>query len=127
MHLFYTIVTSIFLSWTTFSDVPYAKIERAFESNNATEIVGLGKEKILINVLGKESAYSKSQASLVLKDFFTKHPGSAFEFVFKGKESADGTFAIGNYTSQNQKFRTTIHFKKIGSVFKIESLTIERN
>ena len=82
---------------------------------------------MLINVLGKEGAYSKSQAGLVLKDFFTKNPGDQFNFFFKGKESSEGTFAIGKYISRTGEFRVTIHFKNISGRFRIESLTIEKS
>jgi len=126
MQLIYSIITSIVLS-IGLSDVPYSAIEKAFETNNPNEIVKLGKSKVLINVLGKEGVYSQSQASLVLKDFFTRKPGSKFDFYFKGKESSEGTFAIGNYISRGEEFRVTIHFKKLSGVFKIESLTIEKS
>ena len=125
MGLIYTILTSILLSIGAGS-VPYTEIERAFEANDSDKIVALAKTKVLINVLGKESVYSRPQASLVLKDFFTRKPGGAFDFIFKGKESTEGTFAIGNYTSRGEVFRVTIHFKKLEGVFKIESLTIEK-
>jgi len=118
-------LTSIFLSFGIGGEVPYGAIEKAFESNNAKEIVALGKEKILINILGDEGVYSKSQAGLVLKDFFTKKPGHTFDFVHKGKGSSEGSFAIGKYLSGGEEFRVTIHFKKIGGDFKIESLAIE--
>lgn len=108
-------------------EIPYVAIERGFETNTPSEIVKYGKEKILINVLGKEGAYSQSQAGLILKDFFTKHPGTKFDFYFKGKESSDGSFAIGNYASRGEEFRVTVHFKKLGSDYKIESLTIENS
>ena len=108
------------------SEIPYSTIEKAFVSNDAASIIGLGKDKILLNVLGKEGAYSTSQANLVLKDFFTKKPGSTFKFIFKGKETSDGSFAIGNYESKQESFRVTIHFKKINGDFKMESLTIEK-
>jgi hypothetical protein len=114
------------LSLTVQSDIPYTTIEKAFISNNANDIISLGKDKMLINVLGKEGAYSISQANLVLKDFFTKKPGSSFKFIFKGKETADGSFAIGTYESKGESFRVTIHFKKISGEFKIESLIIEK-
>lgn len=126
MNLFYSFVTSIVLAIMVNGDVPYDAIDQAFETNNASEIVSMGKDKILVNVLGKEGVYSQPQASLVLKDFFTKKPGNSFDFYFKGKESSEGTFAIGNYESRGEKFRVTIHFKKIGSSYKIESLTIEK-
>jgi len=127
MGFFYAILTSIVLSMTTQTDIPYSSLEKAFVSNDAGDIVGYGKDKILLNVLGKEGAYSQSQAQLILKDFFSKKPSSSFKFIFKGKESSDGSFAIGTYTSKTEEYRVTIHFKKFGSEFKIESLIIEKS
>ena len=126
MSWFYTLLTSVLLSLGLDGEIPYNSIKNAFESNNPKEIVGNGKTKIMINILGKEGIYSQSQASLVLKDFFNRKPGSQFNFVFKGKESKDGTFAIGNYLSRGEKFRVTIHFKNTNNQYKIESLTIEK-
>lgn len=125
MGLIYSLVTVVMLIGSSLS-VPYDSVESAFESNNAKGLVNLGKEKILINVLGEEGVYSKSQATLVLKNFFTKNPSKSFSYVHKGTDSGEGSFAIGTYISGSQEFRVTIHFKKINSVFKIESLAIEK-
>lgn len=125
MSLLYSVLTTIALS-IGLSGIPYDNIEKAFEANNASAIVGFGKSKILINILGDEGVYSQSQAGLVLKEFFKNKPGNEFDFVFKGKENFDGAFAIGNYKSKEEKFRVTFHFKKGEKQFNIESLTIER-
>lgn len=125
MGLIYSLLTVFMLSSATV-DVPYTAVEKAFESNNAKGLVNLGKDKILINVLGDEGVYSKSQATLVLKNFFTKNPAKSFDYVHKGKGSSEGSFAIGKYMSGGNEFRVTIHFKKISGTFKIESLAIEK-
>lgn len=127
MGLLYTLLTSLFLTFQPVQTVPYSKLVSAFEQNNADAIVSMSKDKVLINIQGTEGAYSKSQAILVLKDFFTKKPGNSFDFIFKGQESSEGSFAIGTYLSKNEKFRVTIHFKKMGGDFKIESLSIEKS
>ena len=127
MQLVFSLITSLVLSMNMVTGVPYATIEKSFESNKATEIVSLGKTKILVNVLGKEGAYSQSQANLVLQDFMDKNACSSFEFIFKGKEADGGSFAIANYTARSDKFRVTIYFKKDQAAYKIESLTIERD
>lgn len=127
MHLLLSLIASILLSVNISSSVPYTTIEKAFESGSAKEITALGKTKILVNILGKEGAYSQSQASLVLQDFLTKNACTGFDFIFKGKESDEGSFAIGNYSTRSDKFRVTIYFKKEQSAFKIESLTIEKD
>ena len=126
MGYLYTFLISILITFNTINDIPYTNIEEAFLENNPNGIVSYGKDKLLLNILGIEGAYSQSQATLVLKDFFIKKPGDSFKFVFKGKETIEGSFAIGNYTSKTETFRITIQFKKINTDFKIESLTIEK-
>ena len=108
------------------NDVPYAAVERAFNAQNAVELVSLGKDKMLIAVNGKEGAYSHQQAVMVLKDFFTKYPDGSFSYTFKGKSNADGSFLIGRYSHKSEEFRVTLHFKKLGTEFRIERLTIEK-
>ena len=127
MHLVFSLLASFMLSLNMVTTVPYDSIEKSFESNRAREIVSLGGSKLLINITGKEGAYSQSQANLVLQDFMSKNPCSSFDFIFKGKESNGGSFAIGNYITRSEKFRVTIYFKKEQSSYKVESLTIERD
>ena len=127
MTFLYAFLTSLVVSLSIQSEIPYSSIEKAFITNDTEVIVSLGREKMLVNILGKEGAYSQSQANLVLKDFFQKKPGNSFKFIFKGKESSDGSFAIGTYESKAESFRVTIHFKKIGAEYKIESLSIEKS
>jgi hypothetical protein len=126
MNFLYNFLASVFISLAIQSGIQYSSIEKAFNSNNSTEIVSFGKDKVLLNVLGKEGAYSRSQAGLILKDFFTKKPSGTFKFILKGKESSEGTFAIGNYDCKGEVFRVTMQFKKESSEYKMESLTIER-
>ena len=79
-----------------------------------------------MNILGKNGVYGKSQATLVLKEFFTQKPSSGFKFTFKGKESNEGSFAIGNYNAKDGEYRVTVHFKKCGDQYLIETLNIEK-
>ena len=109
------------------SEVPYSSLEKAFKANQSADIVSLGKEMMVINILSNEGVYSSQQATLVLKNFFSKHPGNSFEYTFKGKQTSDGAFAIANYFSKSEKYRVTIHFKKINASYKIESLSIEKD
>jgi hypothetical protein len=109
------------------ADVPYSVIENAFNSKDAVAISKLGNDKMMISLFDKESVYSNQQAALVLKDFFVKYPLSSFKFIFKGKESQDGSFSIASYKSKNGNVRITFHFKKSDSVFKIDRLNFEKD
>lgn len=126
MKFIFGIVSFLFIAFGSPADVPYSDIENAFLKKNAESIAKMGNDKLSISIIGKESIYSNQQATLVLKDFFSKHPLQDFKFIFKGKENSDGSFAIASYEAKNEKFRFTFHFKKSDSVFKIIRLNIEK-
>lgn len=126
MKFIFGIVSLLIVTFSAPADVPYSDIESAFLKKNAEAVAKMGNDKLLISVLGKESIYSNQQATLVLKDFFTKHPVSTFKFIFKGKENQEGSFAIASYEAKSEKFRFTFHFKKSDANFKIIRLNIEK-
>jgi len=124
MSLFFSYSISIFLGILS---IPYSEIENGFKENNPSKIVSISDQKIILNILGEEGVYSRAQSELILKDFFTKKPGNSFQFIFKGKETAEGSFAIGNYKSLTESFRITFQFKLHNSNYKLESVMIEKN
>ena len=126
MSILYSfIVTSSLLF--SLASIPYNAIEAAFETGDAEKFVSLGEQKMLININGNDGVYGKIQAMQVLKSFFDRNPCSAFQFQFKGDASGNGSFAIGNYQSQFGMYRVTVHFKKVGGDFKVETLNIEKD
>jgi hypothetical protein len=124
MNFIIKFVSSLFFLFAIPSDIPYGVLEKAMESNDSKSIINLGTEKVLLNILGKEGAYSHSQAQLILSEFFTKKPKGTFSFIFRGKETSEGIFAVGNYLVKNESFRTTFHFRTLKSESRLESLTI---
>ena len=105
-------------------EVPYARIENAFNMNDAKTIISFGKEKILLKILDKEGGYNQTQAELILQDFFTKKPKGHFTYTYKGTESEDGIFCMGLYVVKNEKHKISFHFKKMKTSFQFESLNI---
>jgi hypothetical protein len=124
MYTLVKLVTSFVLLISFPTEIPYNSIEKAMESNDAKTIINLGTDKILLNILGKEGAYTHSQGQLILNEFFTKKPKGSFSFIYKGKETSDGIFAVGNYVIKGESFRTTFYFRTIKSESRLESLTI---
>jgi hypothetical protein len=125
MGILFALLSALMLNLRS-GEIPYAAIETAFATGDANKIVSYGKDNMILNVIDKEGAYAQSQAAQVLKEFFTKKPASSFKFTFKGQPTNEGTFAIGNYQSKTEAFRVTIKWKKIGTDFRIESITIEK-
>ncbi len=122
--LFYILALLNFRSFVS-NEVPYAALETAISSHDATKITSFGKERVLVKVLEKESVYSQAQATLVLKDFFAKKPCTSFKFTVKGVQENTAS-AIGTYVSQSESFRVFVKWTKTTSGFKVESLSIEK-
>lgn len=121
------IATSIGLAVSSISQAPFSSIKTAFEKKDAAKIGELCNSKVLIDILGKEQAYSKAQATIVLKDFFKSHPTTSFKIIFEGKETKEGSFAIATLMSQSKKYRVSIHMKQMSGGYKIASLSIEND
>jgi hypothetical protein len=120
-----SLIASFILSFHSVSDANFTAVEQAFNREDAGKIVSYGKDKLLLQIQGKEGVYAQSQATQLLKDFFNRKPVSSFRFTFKGKENDDSPLTTGTYTSKNESFRVTIKWKHIGSELRIESLSIE--
>ena len=127
MTILYSILTSVILAIGVSASIPYESIEKAFESNNEEALATYCGEKVLMSVLGEEGVYSRSQAQLVLKNYFSKWPSGTFKFYFKGKESSEGSFCIGKYSVGSNDFRVTINFKNTNQTYLIESLNIDKD
>lgn len=127
MKLLLTVLTTVILSISITGEIPYDAIAKNFSSQQAGEIIKLGKEKIAITVNGKTGVYSHQQGELVLNNFFKAHPCSSFKFIFKGKKHGNSSYAIGTYLSDNYSYRVTLQFKiNAQKVYEIERLTIDK-
>lgn len=125
-YLVYLLVT-ISLSLSSVLVIPFSEIETAFQSADSAKIMELSKSKLIINLDGKEGVYSQPQGNQVLKTFFKTNPPKSFAFTFKGTEKKLGSYALGVYSSTNaSSFKVSLKFLKEGDMYKIESLTINK-
>ncbi|MGZ8537297.1 MAG: DUF4783 domain-containing protein [Flavisolibacter sp.] len=82
----------------------------ALRSGNAQELSKYIDEKIEISLPDKSDSYSKSQAIMVLKDFFNNNGVTGFEVQFKG-ENGESKFCIGKLLTKSGSYRTTVFMK----------------
>lgn len=106
-----------------FQNLPVSEIEKAVIAADANTIVSNGADKILVSINNKESIYSKSQAAMVLRDFFTKNKPTNFRISAKLNKS-DVSFIAGDCETKGAKFRMSFQFKRIGDTYKIDRITI---
>lgn len=109
----------------TLSGEAFNAVEQAFNREDAAKVISYGKEKVIMQIQGKEGVYAQAQATQLLKEFFTRKPVTSFRFTFRGKETDEMPLTTGTYTSKSETFRVTLKWKRINSDLKIESLSIE--
>lgn len=101
-------------------------VAAAIKTGNASNVSKFFSANVDLKILDKEDVYSKAQAELILKDFFTKNAIKSFTVIHKGTSKNGDQFAIGSYeTSAGKKFRSYCLFKKEGAILTIQQLRFE--
>lgn len=124
MKRFFTLMIfgALASSFSLFSSID--EVIAAMKTGNATEIARFFDNSVEINMPDKSNSYSKSQAELVLKDFFNSNAVKGFDVIHKG-ENAGSQFCIGTLVTRNGAFRTTIFMKKKGDKQVLQGITFE--
>jgi hypothetical protein len=126
LFLFIACVTCMAAAQPAGNKVSFDAIETCVRTGDATALSAWFSNTLDCNLLGEESAYSKVQATMILKNFFEQYPPVKFAF----KHSSDKQtvkYAIGILqTKNNDKLRVTILIKDQNKDLKIQQLRIER-
>ncbi|MEP7142103.1 MAG: DUF4783 domain-containing protein [Ferruginibacter sp.] len=122
-HFFTLSVLTLFLS----SFVKYVGIDdviAAMKTGNSAAVAKYFDNSVEISMPDKSNSYSKSQAELVLKDFFASNPVKSFEIIHKG-ENAGSQYCIGTLQTKNGVYRTTIFMKQKDNKQVLQELRFE--
>lgn len=101
------------------------KISNALKSADSKLLAANFNENIDLKIPGTDGVFSKSQAELILKDFFESSKVSSFEVRHEGKSKNDAYYMIGALVKAGKEYRTYILLKKNGEKFTILELNIE--
>ncbi|MDF2436122.1 MAG: hypothetical protein K0Q95_498 [Bacteroidota bacterium] len=100
-------------------------VASAIRSGNPKNISRFFIENIDLKVIDQEDVYSKQQAEMILKDFFTKHPVKSFNVAHKSEPKNGSQYVIGTLETTNGKFRTYFLIKPSGAQTLIQQFRIE--
>ena len=98
----------------------------ALKAGSSKELVKNFNTMVELNFEGEKSNYSRSQAELVLKEFFKKYPPTDFQYIHKGASKQGLTYVIGKYTFEEGSFRVWILIKKFGDNYLMDSIDFSR-
>ena len=99
----------------------------ALNTGNVKEIAKFFNNTIDLMVPENEGSYSKTQAELILKNFFDKFKVKSFTLNHQGSSNDGSQFIIGTLNNNNGNFRTYCYIKKISNTLNIQQLQFEKN
>jgi Domain of unknown function (DUF4783) len=82
----------------------------AIKSGNAGELSKFIDDNVEITLPDKSDSYSKSQATLILRDFFRNNGVKNFEVKHKG-DGQSGQFCVGTLMTNSGNYRTTVFMR----------------
>lgn len=123
MKVIKTIILTALLSLSSVLFAQNDNINLALKTGNTTELLKYCSSNVELIFDNKEGVYSKSQASMILKDFFAKSKPSNFSITHEGgKEGAK--YVIGKLVTNNGDYRVHYFIKKENSKSFVYQLRI---
>ena len=101
-------------------------IGNSIKSGDASSVSKYFNSTLDMSTTDNEGTYSKTQAELILKDFFTKNPPTSFTINHQGSSNDGSLYAIGTYLSGASSFRTYFLLKKVNTGYFIQKLEFEK-
>ena len=100
-------------------------ISAAIKAGNSNELEKYFNSTVEIIIPGSEGAFSKAQAEMILKGFFSKSEPVSFVINQKGNSTGGAQFIIGTYKSKSELLNVYILLKPVGGQLLIQQLHFE--
>ena len=89
------------------------EVVTAMRAGNASELARFFDERVDISLPDKSDTYSKTQAEMIMKDFFNNKGVIGFELKHKG-EQGGAQFCVGELITKQGNFRTHLFMRQRG-------------
>src|SRR5262245_56239359 len=104
----------------------YEDVSNAIRSGDARQLATYFGSSVDLTVANQEDVYSKAQAELIVKDFFSKNPPKSFSLLHKGSSKEGTVYGIGKLQTANGKvFRTSFFLKMASGRYLVQELRFE--
>lgn len=105
----------------------HENIAIAIRTGNSKQLASYFSNTVEITIPGKEGTFSKVQAEMIMKDFFSKTIPTTFTIDQKGNSAGGAQFMIGTYKSNNTLFKTYILLKPVENQMLIQQIQFEED
>lgn len=105
---------------------PFDNVVSALKKGNVEELSHYFDNMVEITLPANANSYSKSQAMVILREFFASNTVKSFTLIHKGNSGEGSSFGIGNLITEKGIYRTTFFFREKGNTFVIQELRFEK-
>ncbi len=98
-----------------------------FKSGDVKAISQYFGSTVELSVLDQENIYSASQAGLILKEFFSKHPPIGVKVIHKVVSNANYKFGVIMLSTSKGNYRVSYELKNTAGKFTVSEIRIEEN
>lgn len=114
----------IMASFTRVSTTPIDEVISAVKSGNANQLARYFDQTVEISLPDRSDAYSKTQAELVMKDFFQSKAVKNFNVDYRNDQGRS-LYCIGTLLTRNGSYRTTLYMKTRSDKQALQEIRIE--
>jgi hypothetical protein len=124
--LFVTLLFIISISAIIIADI-YTDINASMKTGNYKTISSYFNSSVELNIPGADGLYSKAQAELLMKDFFSKNMPKNFIVKHDGVSQDGSKYSIGSLETGAGSYRTYYYLKNNNGSFLIKEFRIEKD
>ncbi len=110
------------LSFTNFFSIDDVAV--AIRSGNISQLSEYLDNRVDITLPDRTDTYSKSQAEMIIRDFFSTNEVRSFKIKRKG-ENSGSEFCVGILQTRNGDFQTTVFMKQKGDKQLLQEIRFE--
>jgi hypothetical protein len=121
--IFSVLYIAVNLSAIAMNSERYLKLIR---DNDISELSEDFNNSLQITTPGKGGVYSKSQAEIILTDFFSYHQPKSVSLSSRGQSSNGAQFVVLNVNSNRGNVKMSIFYRVNGSISRIHEIKIQK-
>ena len=103
----------------------FDNIASSIRTGNASALAASFQSNVEITIKEAGNSYSKSQAEMVLKNFFASHQPKSFSIAHEGTSPEGSKYFIGTLTTSSGNYRTYVYAKSASGALTIQEIRFE--
>ncbi len=101
-------------------------ISIALSSGSAKELTNFFNDVVELKIDGEKENYSKKQAEVIMKNFFSKYPPVRFNKIHDGSSPEGLLYVLGKYSHKEGSHRVYMLIKHLDGKYKIDTFDLTK-